>query len=56
MPTVEDEIAELYERLIEGWNANDAAAMAAPLAQDALMIGYDGSQMSGREEVVRELG
>ena len=53
---LEDEIRELYARLIDGWNANDAAAMAAALANDALVIGYDGSQMLGREEVASQLG
>lgn len=51
-----DEIRELYIRLIDGWNANDAAAMSAPLADDAIVIGYDGSQMLGREEVAGQLG
>jgi uncharacterized protein (TIGR02246 family) len=51
-----DEVSELYRRLIEGWNANDAEAMAAAIAADGLVIGYDGSQMFGREEVAHELG
>lgn len=52
---IEDEVRELYGRLIEGWNASDAGAMAAQLANDGLVIGYDGSQMIGREEVRDEL-
>jgi uncharacterized protein (TIGR02246 family) len=52
----EDEVRELHARLIEGWNANDAAAMAAPFASDALKIGYDGSQMLGPEEIESQLG
>jgi uncharacterized protein (TIGR02246 family) len=53
---IEDKVTELYGRLIDGWNASDAVAMAAPLANDALVIGYDGSQMIGREEVANQLG
>jgi uncharacterized protein (TIGR02246 family) len=53
---LQDEVSELYRRLIKGWNANDADAMAAPIAADGLVIGYDGSQMFGREEVARQLG
>lgn len=30
--------------------------MAAPIAADGLVIGYDGSQMFGREEVASQLG
>jgi uncharacterized protein (TIGR02246 family) len=46
----------LYRRLIDGWNASDADAMGAVLAENALVIGFDGSQMIGREEAVGELG
>jgi len=30
--------------------------MAAAIAPDGLVIGFDGSQMSGRDEVAEELG
>jgi uncharacterized protein (TIGR02246 family) len=46
----------LYARLIDGWNAHDAGAMASPLAADGLVIGFDGSQMEGRDAVAAELG
>ena len=46
----------LYRRLIEGWNAGDAGAMAGALAPDGLVIGFDGSQMFGSGEVGTELG
>ncbi len=52
----EDEVRELYRRLTEGWNAGDAEARARPIAADGLVIGYDGSQMLGREEVASQLG
>lgn len=55
MPS-EEEVTRLYGRLIDGWNANDAVAMAAAVANDGLVIGYDGSQMIGREEVASQLG
>jgi len=51
-----DSLTELYDRLIDGWNARDAEAMADPIATDGLVIGFDGSQMSGRDEVAAELG
>jgi uncharacterized protein (TIGR02246 family) len=49
-------VSNLYRRLIEGWNARDANAMASLLGPDALVIGFDGSQMSGAGEVRAELG
>lgn len=51
----EDAARRLYSDLIEGWNANDAEAMAAGLSAESLMIGFDGSQMVGRAEATREL-
>jgi uncharacterized protein (TIGR02246 family) len=54
--TIHGEVRQLYRRLIDGWNASDAAAMAAVVASDGLVVGFDGSQMCGRDEVERELG
>jgi uncharacterized protein (TIGR02246 family) len=45
----------LYRHLIEGWNASDANAMGAVLEENSLVIGFDGSQMSGRDQVATEL-
>ena len=52
----EDAMHGLYRRLIDGWNAGDAGAMAGALAPDGLVIGFDGSQMFGSNEVEAELG
>ena len=52
----EDAMHGLYRRLIDGWNAGDAGAMAGALAPDGLVIGFDGSQMFGSNEVAAELG
>ena len=54
--TTHDQVHELYHRLIDGWNGSDAGAMAAVVANDGLVIGFDGSQMFGRAEVARQLG
>ncbi len=56
-PTAAAEAATtLYRRLIDGWNTQDAMAMAGALRTDALVIGFDGSQMVGREAARSELG
>lgn len=52
----EQAVAHLYQRLIDGWNSGDAAAMAGAIAPDGLVIGFDGSQMNGRAAVADELG
>ena len=48
-------VTALYRHLVDGWNAHDADAMGAALLGDSLVIGFDGSQMVGREEVVSGL-
>jgi uncharacterized protein (TIGR02246 family) len=50
-----DPATALYRRLIDGWNDHDADAMGAALLENSLVIGFDGSQMIGREQVVSEL-
>ena len=50
----EVQVRALYQRLLESWNRRDARDFAALFAEDAHVIGFDGSQMHGREEI--ELG
>jgi len=52
---VENEIGTLYQRLITAWNDRSAAAFADCFAQDAICIGFDGSQMSGKAEIESSL-
>jgi len=44
-------VAGCYERLIDGWNRRDGRAFADPFADDAILIGYDGSEQRGRDAV-----
>lgn len=46
----------LYHQLIAAWNCRDARAFAATLAEHAQVIGFDGSEMSGRAQVAAEIG
>jgi uncharacterized protein (TIGR02246 family) len=46
---------DLYERLLNAWNAHDAEGFGALFGEDGLTIGFDGSQMRGAE-IARELG
>jgi uncharacterized protein (TIGR02246 family) len=48
-------VADLYERLISAWNATDAKAFAATLADEGVVIGFDGSELVGRIAVEREM-
>lgn len=49
------EIRHLYEQILHAWNQRDAAAMAACFAEDANMIGFDGSQVDSRAEIENHL-
>jgi uncharacterized protein (TIGR02246 family) len=52
----EDAARRLYADLIEGWNAGDAEAMGGVLDARSLVVGFDGSQLVGRDAATRELG
>src|SRR5437764_15127631 len=51
----EMEVRALYRDLLEGWNQRNADAFATPFAPDGEVIGFDGSQMTGREEIASTL-
>lgn len=46
---------DLYEQLLGCWNAADANGFAALFTEDGEAIGFDGSQMAGREEIAAAL-
>jgi uncharacterized protein (TIGR02246 family) len=50
-----NEVQELYQQLIDGWNNRSARRMADQFAEDGEMIGFDGSQAIGREEIFSHL-
>ena len=47
----ESAVRTLYQELLASWNAHDAAKFVAPFTDDAEVIGFDGSQMTGRAEI-----
>lgn len=49
------EVRALYDTFIRGWNARDAARVAAPFASNATVIGFDGSLMSGAAEIAETM-
>lgn len=48
-------IRRLYTAMIDGWNVRDAAAYAAPLAEDATVVGFDGSVHAGRAAIAADM-
>lgn len=48
-------VKKLYKDLLESWNRNDAGSFAGLFANDANVIGFDGSQMNGKDDIYRQL-
>jgi uncharacterized protein (TIGR02246 family) len=48
----EASIRMLYEQLMDGWNEGNAEAFAAPFAEDADFIAFDGTHFKGRHKIV----
>ena len=51
----ESEVREFYKQMLDGWNNRSADAFAVPFAEDGESIGFDGSQLVGRTEIVSTL-
>jgi uncharacterized protein (TIGR02246 family) len=49
------QVISLYERLLQAWNRRDADGFAALFTETGSSVGFDGSQLNGREEIARSL-
>jgi uncharacterized protein (TIGR02246 family) len=49
------EIRAVYAEYLDGWNAHSAARQAATLADDADVVGFDGTQHHGRLQFAADL-
>src|SRR4051794_33261462 len=55
-PSVDEEaVKALYVHLLDCWNRRDGDAFAASFTEDAHVVGFDGSQMTGSEEIGKQL-
>ena len=54
--TDEDAVSSLHKQLLDAWNRRAAADFAALFAEDAYVVGFDGSQMDGREQIATDIG
>ncbi|WP_019423113.1 SgcJ/EcaC family oxidoreductase [Paenibacillus sp. OSY-SE] len=53
--SVSNEVRALYQQLIDAWNNRSARAMAELFAEEGEIIGFDGSQEIGRDEIFTHL-
>lgn len=56
MPGADAEVRRLFHDLLAAWNQRSAGGMARLFLGDGNVIGFDGSQMNGREAIAAELG
>ena len=49
--SAETAIRALYIHLMDGWNAGSGVLFAAPFANDADLVGFDGTHLRGREAI-----
>lgn len=51
----EQAVRDLFKRLLGAWNARDAEAMAATVVEQGTLIGFDGSEHTGRDVIATEM-
>ena len=51
-PSDEVAIRSLYQQLMDGWNRGGGEAFAAPFAEDGDLVGFDGTYLKGRQEII----
>jgi uncharacterized protein (TIGR02246 family) len=44
-------VRALYQQLMDGWNAGIGDAFAAPFEEDGDLVGFDGTNIKGRQEI-----
>ena len=49
------EVQNLYNKLIDAWNRRDAREMSDQFADQGVQIGFDGSKLIGKEEILAHL-
>src|SRR5687767_14882232 len=50
-----NDVDALYQQLIHAWNHRSARRMAEQFTERGELIGFDGSQATGREEILSHL-
>ena len=54
-PSEVDGLQELHGEILQAWNTQDAQGYADCFVDDALVIGFDGSEMHGRSTIAKQL-
>ena len=51
----EDHVQELYSAILDAWNRRSGGDFAALFAANGSMVGFDGSQVTGTDEIAAHL-
>lgn len=54
-PIDEHDVRILYQSILGAWNERNAAAMAALFERRGSIVGFDGSQLEGRDAIAEEM-
>jgi uncharacterized protein (TIGR02246 family) len=55
VPRDDHGLVALHREILDAWNRQDAAGYASCFLDDALVIGFDGSEMHGRSHIAEQL-
>jgi uncharacterized protein (TIGR02246 family) len=50
-----DAVEALHGQILTAWNRGDAAGYAERFTDNAIVVGFDGSEMHGRDDIGRQL-
>jgi uncharacterized protein (TIGR02246 family) len=53
--TSAEDVEPLHGAILDAWNRQDAAGYASYFRDDAVVVGFDGSEMHGRDEIAEQL-
>jgi uncharacterized protein (TIGR02246 family) len=53
--SVSNEVHALYQQLVDAWNNRSARGMVDKFTEEGELIGFDGSQAIGREEILSHI-
>lgn len=53
--SLQQDIQNLYNKLIDAWNRRDARGMSGQFTENGVQIGFDGSKLIGKDEIFLHL-
>lgn len=51
-----EQVEKLYKQLLDSWNNQNATKYASFFSENGSVVGFDGSQMNGKDDIESEIG